>query len=205
MTEDDRVRLQTPETRGRLPYDDRHVVIQTIPATLAKMRARQRSRVGVLAAIELSDGSPYGLDQEQRDRAALREIAEGRDLAVVSASNTHGWTSTPVAWSLLRIAGWRDLSPAALDLRIQETLRREGPRAVRIVERHGTDAGATIVGLGGSAPSALWRILTTLTPAERLSWLLWGWGIAVAGRYLRKPKSSSNIHGSGVAPTRARM
>ena len=131
--------------RRGLEYDVGHAVIQTIPATVA-IRTRQRARAGALVGIELSDASPHGLDQVRRERAALLEIAGDRNLAVVAASNTHGWTSTPVAWSLLRIPGWRDLTPAALDLKIQQLLRQEGRRAVRVVERYGTDAGQTAPG-----------------------------------------------------------
>jgi hypothetical protein len=140
LTSADVARLNTepPDGRAPLPYDPGHAVIQAIPATLAKVETRggRRTRVSDLVGIELSDGSPHGLDQGQRERVPLLAIAERRNLALVSGSNNHGWTYAPVAWSLLRIAAWRELTPDALDSRIRELLRREKLHAVTVVERY---------------------------------------------------------------------
>jgi hypothetical protein len=176
MTPDDWQTLRDGDGESRVRYSPGHVVIQAIPSDLETIAHPENGRIGPLVAIELSDGDPRGLEQEQRDRAALLETADRAGLAVVASSNNHGWTSTPVAWSLLRIPGWRDLTPEALDLEIQNRLRNEGRRAVRIVERYGADVHASAGGVVATVPLVLWHVLATLTPGERLSWLVWAWG-----------------------------
>lgn len=175
------------ESGGTRLRDERdHTVIHTIPGNLGRMARRSRTRPGTPVGIEASDAGPHGLDQMQRQREEVMAIAQRRNFALVAGSNNHGWSSTPAAWSLLRIPGWRDLTPEALGVRIEALLRQEGFRAVRVVERHGADADATRLGLAATAPAVAWHVLATLTPAERLSWLVWTWGLALAGCWWRR-------------------
>jgi hypothetical protein len=175
------------ESRGTRLRDGRdHTVIHTIPGNLERMAHRSRARPGTPVGIEASDGGPHGLDQMQRQREEVIAIAQRRNFALVAGSNNHGWSSTPAAWSLLRIPGWRDLTPEALGVRIEALLRQEGFRAVQVVERHGADPDATRLGLAATAPAVAWHVLATLTPAERLSWLVWTWGLALAGCWWRR-------------------
>src|SRR5262249_8467008 len=177
LTAEDRAVLQRDARGSRIPYNARHVVIAVIPSPLEGIQALETTRVGPLAGIELADGDPRGLDQERRDRARLLDIADRHGIAAVAGSNTHGWTSTPAAWNLLRIPGWRELTPEAVDLRIQDALRTDGRHAVRIVERWGADVPGGAIGLAATAPAMAWHVLATLTPAERLSWIAWAWGL----------------------------
>jgi hypothetical protein len=126
-----------------------------------------------------------GFDQMQREHEALIAAARKANLAPVAGSNTHGWSQTPPAWSLLRIPGWRALAPDALGARIETELRERRFTAVRTVERYAVYAGATPLGLAATLPAVVWHMVATLTLAERLACLAWIWGAAVAIRVLR--------------------
>jgi hypothetical protein len=162
-----------------------HTVLLTVPAKIERLE-RHITRPGTPVGMEVWDGSPHGLDQTQRDHQALTSIMQRGNFAPVSGSNTHGWSHTPGAWTLLRIPGWRDLMPAALGARVETLLREDRFRATRVVERHGADRGATPLGLATTLPAALWHVLATLTLAERLSFRLWLWGLTLAVRWLRR-------------------
>jgi hypothetical protein len=177
-------------TRGTRMRDGRdHSVILTLPGKLARMSDRAHTRAGTPVGIEVSDAGPRGLDQLQREHEAVMTIAERQNFAPVAGSNTHGWSQTPAAWSLLRIPGWRDLTPDALGARIEASMREEGFRAARVIERHGADPGATRLGLAATVPAVGWHVLATLTPAERISCLVWIWALALAERQLRRRRA----------------
>ena len=95
-------------TAGR----DRVIAI-TIPGDVRALPARRQLTARYARAIEIVDGSPRGLEQERRDRAEILRIAERLDLALLAGSDNHGWGRAAPAWTLLRIPGWRALSPAA--------------------------------------------------------------------------------------------
>jgi predicted metal-dependent phosphoesterase TrpH len=165
---------------GPVPVDASHVepvLIQTIPDQLDRTDAPSPSgRDGVLA-IELSDGSPRGIDQVQRDRSAILRLADSLDLAVVAGSDNHGWGRTAVAWSVLRIPGWRALTPVALDSAIEQTVRTERRSASRVIARRSPDAGHSSLALAATLPAVAGTMFITLSPGERISWLVWTWGI----------------------------
>jgi hypothetical protein len=155
-------------------------VIVTIPTDLARLRNRMRIRAGPIVALEVSDGGVKGLDQMRRQHENLAARARQANLAAVAGSNTHGWSQTPPAWSLLRIPGWRALAPDALGARIEAALRDQRFAAVRVVERHAADVGATPLGLAATLPAVAWHVAAIVTPAERLACLAWIWGLALA-------------------------
>lgn len=162
------------------PTDTEPVLIQTIPDQLDRTDAPSpNGRNGVLA-IELSDGSPRGIGQAQRDRARILRMADSLDLAVVAGSDNHGWGRTAVAWSVLRIPGWRKLTPAALGAAIEQTVRTERRSASRVILRRSPDAGRSPLALAATLPAVAGTMLVTLSPAERVAWLVWTWGIALA-------------------------
>ena len=154
------------------------VLIQTIPDELLRTHAPDaRGRGGVLG-IELSDGSPRGIEQAQRDHAALLRIADSLNLAVVAGSDNHGWGRTAVAWSVLRVPGWRTLTPQALGTAIEQTIRSERRHAARVIGRRSPDPGRSTLALAATLPAVTATMLVTLSPAERLSWVVWVWSIA---------------------------
>ncbi|HEX5437087.1 MAG TPA: hypothetical protein VFW98_08005 [Gemmatimonadaceae bacterium] len=171
------------EARGATlpPLDSEHsapVLIQTLPDHLALTPAPGRpGHLGVLG-IELSDGSPRGIAQAHRDRTTILRIADSLDLAVVAGSDNHGWGRTAVAWSVLRIPNWRSLTPPALGAAIQRTIRTKRRHAVRVIARRSPDPGRSTLALAATLPAVATTMLTTLSPAERVSWLVWTWMLA---------------------------
>ena len=186
LTAEDLAAIEARRTSGgRAGERHEHAVIITIPVDLAQLRTRTRTRAGPIVGLEVSDAGLKGFDQMQREHEALMAAARKANLAPVAGSNTHGWSQTPPAWSLLRIPGWRALAPGALGARIETELRERRFTAVRTVERYAADAGATPLGLAATLPAVAWHMAATLTLAERLACLAWIWGAALAIRVLR--------------------
>src|SRR6185437_5373401 len=67
------------------------VLVQTIPDNLGRLPAPDSTGVHGVIAIELSDGSPRGIEQGQRDHARIMHLADSLDLALVAGSDNHGW------------------------------------------------------------------------------------------------------------------
>ena len=146
------------------------------------------SPAGVIG-VELSDGAPRGLEQGRRQRDEVLALADSMDLAVVAGTNNHGWGRTVPAWSVMRLPGWRDMSPDELGSAIEGALHRERRRAVTVVERRVPYHEGSAVKLAATVPVLLWSHFSTLTPRERVSWLMWSaiWA-AVRGYRVRPPR-----------------
>lgn len=130
------------------------------------------SPAGVIA-VELSDGAPRGLEQVREQRDRILALADSMDLAVVAGTNLHGWGRTVPAWSVMRIPGWREMSPGGLGRAIEEALHRDRRRAVTVVERRVPYHGGSAAALAATVPVLAWEHFRALTLAERLSWLVW--------------------------------
>jgi len=156
------------------------VFIQTIPEKLERIPVPDRSSGRGLAGIELSDGAPRGIEQSQRDRALILRIADSLDLAVVAGSNNHGWGRTAVAWSVLRIPEWREMTPEELGAAIEERIRTGRRGAVQVIERRSPDPAASRLALAATLPAVAWNIFVTLSGAQRVSWIIWSWTMAAA-------------------------
>jgi len=168
----------------------RPVVIQTIPGALERVPRPGMLAVVPVAAIEIADAAPRGLSDGDRNRARILALADTLGLATVSGSDNHGWGRTAAAWSIMRVPGWRTLTPAALGDRIESTIRSDRRHAVRVIERTRpiwpTDSPA--LGLSGWTSIAsgaprfvrdfLWQLSTTRSWPERISWLVWLWAVA---------------------------
>lgn len=155
-------------------------VLLTIPAAVSAL-----SPPVDLSAVELSSASPRGIGFALRNRTAILSLADSHDLSVVAGSNNHGWGRTAAAWSVMRIPGWRRLSPRELDASIRKTIRVSGRDAVVVVERRAMAAGDYSAPLALTVPRLLWTMLTTLTWPERFAWIGWTWGLYAVLR-LRK-------------------
>jgi hypothetical protein len=185
-TFDPRTRTSSTDPCGPWP-----VVIGTIPGNLDRVPAAEcpgPDHGGGVSAIELLDAAPKGLDESDRDRARILYIADSLHVAVVADSDNHGWGSTAVGWSLMRIPGWRDMTPDSLNATIKEMIRSRGRDAVQVVALRRPR----------EAPDGVWAsVLPVLMPQsfisklsreERLSWIvwiavaLWGWGMASGRR-----------------------
>ncbi len=162
----------TPST-GRPP-----VTIAAIPGNLDSVEAAVRDTLPRFSGIELVDAAPRGLGQLDTDEARIREIASKYGLVMVAASNNHGWGRTVAAWNLLRIPGWRSLSPDSVGRLIESRFEERATDDVVIIQRrrartHGAGALLTL-------PVATYQLVRSLTPMERLAWVAWIWGLAIA-------------------------
>lgn len=150
------------------------VLIQTIPNDLGRVAPGACTEEGGgVRAIELVDGDPRGIAQGERERARILQIADSLNLTVVAASNLHGWGRTSVAWNLLRIPGWRDMTPAQIEARIEETLREGGPDAVRIATVRRPSKPLAGVGVAAMPLVTVADFVAARSRLERLSWILW--------------------------------
>jgi hypothetical protein len=151
----------------------RAIVIETIPGHLATLPVGGiDDRVAAVQAIEISDAAPKGLGQIDRDRARVLRLADSTGLALVSASDNHGWGRTAAAWSLIAIPGWRAMTPDSLDAAIQGAIRSRGRSAVRVVERTRPTIESTL-GLVGIGPVFVWYLVATRSWIERATWVVW--------------------------------
>ncbi len=153
------------------------ILILSLPGNLLDIPVAETAGPVRIAGIEVSDGSPRGMAQAERDNKAIVSLAEELDLALISASDNHGWGRTAPAWTVLRIPGWRAMRPAALDIAIRRTLIAGGSRATEVIARRTVPAPVNKVeaALGGVTVGLL--ILRTMSTTDRISWLVWSWGL----------------------------
>ncbi|OLD50231.1 MAG: hypothetical protein AUI63_01805 [Gemmatimonadetes bacterium 13_1_40CM_2_60_3] len=132
-----------------------------------------------VAAIEVSDGSPRGMAQSARDQEAILALAGKLHLAIVSATDNHGWGRTSPAWSVMRIPGWRAMTPAELDIAIRRTIITRGPRAIAVIARRIPSAprGKLDVALSGVAVALV--MTRTMSLTDRVSWIVWSWALYI--------------------------
>ena len=159
------------------------LMIETIPGNLGKVTAAPISSGVGVRAIEIVDGSPRGLSQGRKEHDRIVKVADSLNLALVTGSDNHGWGRTAPAWTLMRIPGWRGMTTDSLSRRIEDILRIGRREATKTVERR-VAAGTDPVSLVFSAPLVAWRMLTTLSPDERVLWLIWAWGLVILIRGL---------------------
>lgn len=157
------------------------VIIETIPGNLSKIPVKTAQGTTGVSAMEIIDGSPRGLSQTRRDRTRIVRIADSLNLALVAGSDNHGWGRAAPGWTLMRIPGWRGMTTDSLSRRIEEVLRVGRREATRNVERR-IAGGASPIALAFAAPVIALRMLTTLSPDERVMWIVWVWAIALAPR-----------------------
>ncbi len=169
------------------------VIIQTIPTDLGRVPVPScgPDRAGV-EAIELLDGDPRGLLQSDVERERILAIADSLGLALVSASNLHGWGATAASWNLLRIPGWRDMTPEAVGARIESMLRFGGRDAVEVVAyRRPSRAGDGGMAALGATVSLPVHFAAQRSRAERLSWLVWMALALTAGLALERRRGAA--------------
>ena len=165
----------------------RPVVIQTIPGPLGRVPRPGMPGVVPVAAIEIADAAPRGLSDGDRNHARILALADTLGLAIVAGTDNHGWGRTAAAWNIMRVPGWRALTPAALEDRIESAIRSDGRHAVRVIERTRpiwpTDPGARgfsgWLSIASGAPrfvgEFVWQFTATRSWSERVSWLAWLW------------------------------
>lgn len=148
-------------------------LLYTMPGSLEEVVPLGPAEAAGVVGIEINDGSPRGLEQTRAERDRIVALADSVDLALVSASNLHGWGRTVTGWSLLALPGWQELSPRELGSRIEETLHSERRDAVRVVERWRPYHQQSPVRVAMTLPLIAVDHFRELTWAERTSWLVW--------------------------------
>lgn len=189
-----RMRITSPDWAGAAVEADGGpappILLLSLPGNIGRIPASETDGPVRIAGVEAIDGSPRGMAESARDQAAIIALAEARHLALVSASDNHGWGRTAPAWSVLRIPGWRDMTPQALDVAIRLTILNQGVRAVKVVARRTappprnrleTAAGGIVVAL---------VMMRTMNMPDRLSWVAWSWGLCFLS--LRSARRNAN-------------
>jgi hypothetical protein len=178
-----RMRINSPDWREAAVKADGGpvppILILSMPGNLDRVPADEYTGQIKLAAIEGADGSPRGIAQTTKDGSRIIALADRMRLALVSGSDNHGWAAASPAWSVLRIPGWRALTPAALDIAIRRTIIARVPGTTQVISRRMAPpvTGRIENAMGGISVAAL--MFRTMNARDRLSWLAWSWGLAL--------------------------
>ena len=178
-----RTRLTSADLAGALIATDGGsvppILLLTIPGNIVRVPPSEYTGPIRLAGIEVSDGSPRGMAQTARYNKDILALADKLRLAPVAGSDNHGWGRTAPAWSVLRIPGWRRMTPASLDIAIRRTILARAPGTTAVIARRtvGPPSGIAEAALGGVAVGTL--MLRTMNLRDRLSWILWSWSAAL--------------------------
>ena len=180
---------------GRVP---RSVV--ALPGPLMDVQAEGRDHPPHIAGIEISDGSPRGLSQTDRDRPAIIRRADSLGIALVSGTNNHGWGRVVPAWTLVNVPNWRALAPDSLSAVIEAAVSGAPQSAIRVVERRRPTLASPVAMLF-TAPVAMAQLFATLTTAERLVWLIWIWGVWLIWRLWRRRSLTRHLTSTTANPS----
>jgi hypothetical protein len=178
-----RTRLSSADLGGAVVRTDGGpvppILLLTMPGNLRQVPPGEYTGAIRLAGIEISDGCPRGMAQTANEKKEILALANRMHLAPVAGSDNHGWGRAAPAWSVLRIPGWRSMTPAALDIAIRRTILAQSPGTIDVIGRRtvGPPSGRLEAALGGVAVSVL--MLRTMNLRERLSWILWSWAGAL--------------------------
>jgi hypothetical protein len=191
-----RMRITSPDWQGAAVEADggpaAPMLLLSLPGNIERIPASETDGPVRIAGIEAVDGSPRGMAQTARDRDAIIALAEARHLALISASDNHGWGRTAPAWSVLRIPGWRDMTPSELDVAIRLTLINQGPRAVKVIARRTAPPARNRVEAAAGGIVVALVMMRTMNTDDRLSWIAWSWGLC----FLSLRSARRNAHKS---------
>ncbi|MCC7052896.1 MAG: hypothetical protein IT355_06475 [Gemmatimonadaceae bacterium] len=160
------------------------VIVQTIPFRIPMFAGDGQDSLPRTNAIEINDGAPKGLTMGLTRHAELLHLADSLNLALVAGSDNHGWGHTASGWTLVRLPGWRDLTPAALAVRLETALLR-GRTATQVVERR-TPLLLSAPEVALTVPVMVLTTLRGLTLPERLSWVAWAWSVLLVRLGIRR-------------------
>ena len=178
-----RTRLTSADLEGAIIEADGGpvppILLLTIPGNIRQVPPSEYTGPIRLAGIEVSDGSPRGMAQTAKDKKEILALADKLNLAAIAGSDNHGWGRTAPAWSVLRVPGWRSMTPASLDIAIRRTLLAHSPGTTDVIARRtvGPPSGRIEAALGGVAVGLL--MVRTMNLRERLSWIMWSWAGAL--------------------------
>jgi hypothetical protein len=136
-----------------------------------------------VAGFEIVNASPKAADFPPAHRDSIIALAKAQGLFVDGVSDSHGWGATSLAWTLVRVPGWR--SAANPCRAILAVLAAPGD-SVQVIERtHLTRESRWPMVL--TPFGVLWTTWQTQGWALTVSWLAWTWLIALLlPRFSRK-------------------
>jgi hypothetical protein len=149
-------------------------------ASLPEYWRNYRDELGtfVVAGVdgfEIVNCSPKGLAFPSRGRREVLDLARGRGLVVVGASDNHGWGQATCVWNVSR--------PGAQGFQTNRVFARP----LALVQG---DGQAWIAGL-----TQPWLMLRSLSWSERASWLTWVFMILL---YRALPRREGQAAGIGI-------
>jgi hypothetical protein len=163
-------------------------------ASLPEYRRNQWGRLDTLIAagldgFEIVNAAPKANEIPRADRDSVIKLARSRNRFVVGVSDSHGWGATSMVWNLVRATGIQPGSDRCLAV-----LRRlqDGFTAVQVIERHRLRPDdwwpmwLTPAGL-------VWETWRSMGWPLTASWMVWIWGLAVAGVWIRRRSRRSSI------------
>ena len=156
------------------------ILLLSVPGDILRIPPDELHGAIRIAGIESSDGCPRGLAQSALQRDSILAMSSRLGIARVSGSDNHGWGRAAPAWSVLRIPGWRAMSPAQLDIAIRRTILTRGVAAVQVISRRtaAPPRGAVQTTLGGLSVGLV--MARTMDATDRVSWVAWSWVICLA-------------------------
>jgi hypothetical protein len=175
------------------------VAIAALPANLDSVERAIADTLPRFAGIELVDAAPRGLGQLDLQQRRIRQIARSHHLILVASSNNHGWGQTAAAWNLVRIPRWRSMPPDSVGALLENVFRARDSSAVTIIERD--RPGLSGVSAAFILPMTVFHIIGSLTPFERVSWVIWVWTVFVVCFALFASDNKAS-HGAGPGADR---
>jgi len=159
------------------------IVVETFPGHLERFVPPGGIGRPGMRAIEVVDGSPRGLDETRIYRSRIGHLSDSLNIALVAGSDNHGWGRAAPGWTLLIVPGWRGMGTDSLSSAIERSIR-QGKEGTRVVERRiaGELNGTNALEMTFTLPIVAWRMLTTLSPDERVMWIAWVWALLVVWR-----------------------
>jgi hypothetical protein len=177
-----RMKITSPDWQGAAVTADGGPVppllLLTMPGDINSIPRNELTGEVRIAGVEISDGCPRGMAQAAMDHDRIIALAKTLNIAIVAGSDNHGWGRTAPAWSVLRIRGWREMSPESLDSAIRSTIIAGPKGSVMVIARRTIppSQGAVQSALGGVSVGLL--MFRTMNARERLSWIVWSWSVA---------------------------
>ena len=166
------------------------VVIWNHPRDLTQLKPAIGPGTDGVRAIEVVNGAPRDIDNVRRARQKIVLMGQGGDVALTAGTDNHGFGRVAPGWTLMLIVGWRGATPDALALEIDKVLREGKFAATKVVERRAADPGDSALRLAASVATVPYRMLTTLSADERVSWLVWTWLIFAAAIFARRNRTN---------------
>jgi hypothetical protein len=168
------------------------ILLLSLPGNITRIPPDEINGAIRVAGIEISDGSPRGMAQASAKRDSILAVTARLGVARVSGSDNHGWGRTAPAWSVLRIRGWRGMTPGQLDIAIRRTILTRGVGAVDVIARRTAFPPRSAVETAMAGLSVGLVMMQTLSRTERASWVAWSWGLCFLSRRRARKQRNNN-------------